>query len=272
MHPNYLKILGLNIATYQNRDHGFPIIFIHGNSLSASTFTNQFNDPLLNKYRLVAFDIPGQGNTGKSNNPEQDYSPITFIKILIELCSQLNIGNGVLVGHSLGGHIALDSLPYLTEIKGIVTFGTTPLTVPPRLDLAFLPNPILGLIFKPELSEDEIEQVAAGFVANGSASPKEIIESLKRTDPLVRLYVGKALSSGATMDEVSILTNRRIPYALLHGKMDQLVNSNYFELLPKEIIWGNRVHYIKGVGHSPQLEKPKEFNKILVDFISSLNI
>lgn len=272
MHPDYLNIFGLNIATYQNRDQGFPIVFIHGNSLSASTFINQFNDPLLDKYRLISFDLPGHGNTGKSNNPEQDYSPVSFIKILIELCSRLNIGNGVLIGHSLGGHIVLDSLPHLPDIKGIVTFGTTPLSSPPRLDLAFLPNPILQLIFKPDLSEEEILQVASGFIAQGVDIPKEIQESLHKTDPLVRLYIGKALSGGATLDEISILVNRKIPYLLVHGEKDRLVNRNYFDLIPKELIWNEIIQLIEEAGHTPQLENPNVFSKILADFISTLNI
>lgn len=272
MTAEFLNLSELNIATYQNREDGFPLVFIHGNSLSASTFVHQFSDPVLNRFRLIAFDLPGHGKTGKTSNPEQDYSPISFIKILIELCSKLNIGKGVLIGHSLGGHIALDSLDYLPDLKGIVTFGTTPLTLPPRLDLAFLPNPVLGLIFKPDLTKEEIKHVGSGFVAGERLIPNEILESLQITDPLVRFYVGKALSSGETLDEVSILTKKKIPYALLHGEMDQLVNKNYFELIPRKLIWREQIQLIEGAGHTPQLENPKSFNKILASFISSLNI
>jgi pimeloyl-ACP methyl ester carboxylesterase len=270
MSPFFIDIFGLKIAVYQNKDYGLPIVFIHGNSLSASTFIHQFSDQTLNKFRLIAFDLPGHGNSVKSNNPELDYSPINFIKILIELCHKLNAANGFLVGHSLGGHIALDALEYLQDVRGLVTFGTTPLTVPPMLDKAFLPNPALGLIFKPELTDNEIQQMAGSFVAKGSNIPEEIIQSIKQSDPLVRHYIGKALNSGQTMNEVEIVRNRKIPYAIFHGHEDQLINPAYFNIISKELIWKNEVQIIDKAGHTLQLENPTLFNKLLFDFIEPL--
>ncbi|MHC1704127.1 MAG: alpha/beta fold hydrolase [Tenuifilaceae bacterium] len=270
MNPILLNFSGFKIASYQNRDNGFPIIFIHGNSLSSSTFINQFNDPILNKFRLITFDLPGHGKSFRSENPEQDYSPTTFIKILIEICTRLNAENGILVGHSLGGHIAINALDYLPNIRGLVTFGTTPLTSPPMFEKAFLPNPTLGLIFKPDLSEEESKQMASSFVKSGIKTPDEIIQSIKIADPLIRLYVGKALTGGNTLDEVKIITNRKIPYAVFHGKNDQLVNGSYFEILPMDSLWRNEVHLIENAGHTPQLENPKLFNELLTKFIDEL--
>lgn len=269
MSPSTIDIGGLKIAVYQNRVRGLPIIFVHGNSLSASTFTLQFNSTSLNHYRLIAFDLPGHGESERSKNPEQDYSPITFIKILVELCTKLNAANAVLVGHSLGGHIALNALEYLPNVRGLVTFGATPLTVPPRLDLAYFPNSLLGLIFKPDLSHKEMEQVASGFVAKGAHVPSEINDSIGCTDPLVRLYVGKVLTSGQTNDEVKIISSRKVPFAIFHGEGDQLVDANYFNLLPRELLWKEQIHLIPNAGHAPQLENPVVFNSLLNKFIEN---
>ncbi|HRW62271.1 MAG TPA: alpha/beta hydrolase [Bacteroidales bacterium] len=270
MTPFYIDILGKSIAVYQNKDHGLPLVFIHGNSLSASTFKLQFSDQSLSNYKLITFDLPGHGNSYRSNNPENDYSPVTFIKIIIELCNKLNAANGILVGHSLGGHMALDALEYLPNVRGLVTFGTTPLTVPTMLEKAFLPNPALGLIFKPELTDNEIQQMAGSFVAKDNNIPEEIIQSIKQSDPLVRHYIGKALNSGQTMNEVGIVRNRNIPFAIFQGQEDQLINPEYFNIISKELIWKNKVQIIDKAGHTLQLENPNLFNKLLIDFIEHL--
>jgi len=270
MSPSNINVGGLKIAVYQNKEHGLPIIFVHGNSLSALTFTHQFSDPALNGFRLIAFDLPGHGNSERSSNPAQDYSPATFIKILIELCHKLNVADAIFVGHSLGGHVALDALDHLPNARGIVTFGTTPLANPPRLDLAFLPNPALNLIFKPELTSQEAQILEAALVSKGTIAPVEISNSIRNVDPLVRHYIGQALTSGSTLDELAILYRRKIPYAIVHGQDDQLVNSQYLMQLPKDLLWHGKIHVEKGAGHSLQIEKPLQFNKVLLTFINEI--
>jgi pimeloyl-ACP methyl ester carboxylesterase len=272
MKPYYLSIQGLNIAVYQSREQGIPIVFIHGNSLSASTFTHQFSDKALNKFRLIAFDLPGHGNSSRSANPELDYSPKSFFTILSKLCKIMNVSNAILVGHSLGGHISINSLEFLPNAKALVTFGTTPLGVPARLDLAFLPNPMLELIFKPDLKPKEADEIASVFIAKGACVPNEIIKSISCTDSLVRFYVGKALTSGQSNDELKIILSKKIPFAVFHGVEDQLVDVNYFKQLPKKMLWKESVHFITNAGHSPQLENPKEFNSLLLEFIEYLDL
>ncbi len=268
MLPSIINIGGLKVAFYQNREEGIPIVFVHGNSLSALTFSQQFTALALSQYRLIAFDLPGHGNSVRSSNPENDYIPAKFIEVLVELCHALGAEDAVLVGHSLGGHMAINALPYLPKAKGVVTFGTTPLTLPLRFDLAFLPSPALGLIFKPNLTLDELSILANEFTANGNDKPEVIFENLKQTDPMVRLEVGKALMSGQTADEVAIIKNSNIPYAVLQGAGDKLINPNYFDFIGNDFIWKQRFQTIENAGHCPQIENPAEFNRLLLHFMT----
>lgn len=260
------------IAVAQTREDGFPVVLIHGNSLSALTFDSQFNSPELIEYRLIAPDLPGHGETGKSPDTENVYSPLNYIRLIVELCLKLNIANGILAGHSLGGHMIISALQALPDLKGALVFGTPPLTVPPRMDLAFLPGPSVGLAFKPDLTEDEIMLLASGFVRQGIQPPEEIIRSIKVTDPLVRLYVGRALMSGQGNDETVRIKDFGKPFAILHGEDDQLVNNEYLNGLNFDNLWEKKVHLIKNSGHTPQIEQPEVFNAILLRFLRDVSM
>jgi pimeloyl-ACP methyl ester carboxylesterase len=50
------------------------IFFIHGNSGSSRTWLKQMSDPLLNDFRMVAFDLPADGNSLASIDPDNAYS------------------------------------------------------------------------------------------------------------------------------------------------------------------------------------------------------
>ena len=83
MTPVLLKIDDLDIAVYESRPDGQAVVFVHGNSLSSESFRDQFESELAEKYRLIAFDLPGHGQSSPARNPANDYSGPGFHKILI---------------------------------------------------------------------------------------------------------------------------------------------------------------------------------------------
>ncbi len=257
-----------NIAILQNREDGFPIVFIHGNSLASDIFISQFKDSNLSEFRLIALDLPGHGDSFKSLNPENDYSPNAFVKVLVETCTLLNATNGILVGHSFGGHLAIEALPHLKKIKGILIAGTPPLMIPPQLDKAFLPSQVLSLAFKADLSDEEKKLLASHFVMPSAPFPTKIYDCICKTDPPVRHYIGRALIAASGNNELQIMIDSHKKIALLHGEYDQIVNLGYLYQLPKSILWNRNIHLIKNAGHTPPFEQPSLFNVILKRFVN----
>jgi len=264
----------LEITCFDNeKDVQTTLVFIHGNSLNASLFTNQFNAQALNQYRIVALDLPGHGDSLKSENPQQDYGVNKFIATLQELIQKLNLDNIVLVGHSLGGHIAIHLLPALLktglQIKGIVLIGTPPLTLPPALEKAFLPNPSMGLAFKPDLSSDEIQMLSKAFINVEMPQFEKVESAIRTTDPLARAYIGQSIATEINESEVDILHNTDIPLAIFHGKDDALVNPDYIKK-QKFNLWRGAVQVIEEAGHCPFIEQPEIFNTLLRDFLKAV--
>jgi pimeloyl-ACP methyl ester carboxylesterase len=248
------------------------LLFIHGNSLRSELFKQQVTGLAFNQFRVIAPDFPGHGRSGRSQNPEVDYSVLGYIDMLKQLVLELKLKNIVLVGHSLGGHIAIHLQSELkkaqVKVCGIAIMGTPPLTLPPKMEQAFLPNPAMALVFKPNLSDDEIFEVANAFIHHDSAFSEDVKKTIASADPMVRPSIGMSIATQIQESEVDILNNSEIPIAVIHGENDSLVNANYINSLGLRL-WQDKIHTINA-GHIPFLEQPSQFNSILQRFIQSI--
>jgi pimeloyl-ACP methyl ester carboxylesterase len=263
-----LQIENIEIQFYDNQSDGFPVVFIHGNSLNAGLFFKQFEDKQINSYRLIAPDLPGHGLSERSINPEKDYSVLSYIQLIKKFIRKLGLHKVAIFGHSLGGHIAIHLSKELSEneIAALVIQGTPPLTLPPELQKAFLPNPAVPLAFKAELNETEIETLSSSFINKENPSYHRLEESIRNCDPLVRPFIGKSISTEVNVDEAKILGNAGFPVAVFHGKDEQNVNPEYIKELNLPL-WRNKIHYIEDAGHSAFLENPESFNSLFMDFL-----
>ena len=242
----------------------FTVIFIHGNSSKANVWQNQLESKLLSPFNLLALDLPGHGKSLNSGL----YSITDLVETLIE-----NIGpyqNVVLVGHSLGGHLAIEIMPRLKNCVGLLIFGAPPVKSPLNLNEAFLPDERMALLFQKRLTTKEAVSFAE-IVCNDFQKQKfDVLGAIQNTDSKFREDIGVSVNMGELSDEVEILKNSSVPIAILHGMEDDLINYNYLEELHIPRLWKEKVHKIEGCGHSPHLEKPIEFNQLLFQFLSDL--
>ena len=266
----YISINNQKIAYYDNKSGNQTILFIHGNSLSSETYLFQLNDQALNKYRLIALDLPGHGNSSKAEEPGKTYSLPGFISVLLEFVDKLNLHNAVFVGHSLGGNIILDAATRLPLAKGFVIFGAPPISIPPDMGKYFLPNPVFPLAYKPDLTNDEIKNLASAFVKKDIEIPDVIIKDIKRSHKNMRACLGASLIPENLVNEVEVIENIGKPVMIVHGKDDQLVNGDYYKELNIPALWQDEIKIIPGSGHCPQLENPEVFNSILLNFLNDL--
>lgn len=265
----HTSIGGLSIAVYENSIESEQVIlFLHGNSLGAFTFFKQLKDPLLQKYRCITFDFPGHGDSASSANPTNDYSMPGMIKIIEEVIKSLNLSTLILAGHSFGGHLLLEAMAgeLQEKIKGLIIFGSPPMTTPPTFNEMFFPLPEAALIFKETLDDSEAASLASVFIKKTDPQIHEIKQSIKNTDPLFRKYLGESIMTGNTMNEMAILSNIKVPVAIFHGRDDQIVNPVYFEKLNFDNLWRNKILMIANAGHCVQMENAKVFNHSLSEF------
>lgn len=93
----------LKIAYVDEGKHEKTLLFIHGLGSYLKGWSKNIG-PLSQQYRCIAIDLPGYGKSSPGKYP---YSPIFFAEVLRDFIVQLSLNDITLVGHSMGGQIAI---------------------------------------------------------------------------------------------------------------------------------------------------------------------
>jgi pimeloyl-ACP methyl ester carboxylesterase len=270
MQPKMLQLPSQKIAYYESSGTGPAIMLIHGNSSSGLSYQHQINSWLGEKYRLVAIDLPGHGNS-EPFAEKSAYGMPGYAATIATAAEALEMEDAVFVGWSLGGHIVLEAHNQLEKAAGFVIFGTPPLAFPPAMEEAFLPNPVVNIGFKANITKEEARAYATSFFVPGTPAPETpFVTDILRTDGNARAGLAASIKPDGYQDEIEIVANLSIPLAIFHGKEEQLVNEAYISKLTMPTLWRNEIQIITAAGHAPQWEQPEAFNGLLDAFMTDV--
>lgn len=239
-----------------NQDKKDCLLFLHGNSHSLNTFSHQMSSPKLQNFRLIFVDMPGHGDSFKS----QDYSLTKMAKSIYDFMSAMECDNIIIVGHSLGGHVAINMLKYLAP-AGLFLFGTPPLKNPFAAE-AFLPNNNAIALGKTEASFEEIEMLVNEMNYRDEQKQTAMADYL-RTDSTFRQVIFTDIIAGSHSNECDLIKSFDGEVKFLLATKDSLINNNY--ILNEFSSSGQEFAEIEA-GHSPHVEMPDLFNKNLSEF------
>ena len=265
-----LDLDGNNIAVYESGGSGPAILLIHGNSANAQTFKHQLGDDFGKTHRVVAFDLPGHGNSPAATNPETTNTLGGYATIVIELITRLQLIKPVVVGWSLGGHIALEAVDSLPNVAGFFIYGTPPIGIPPAMEQAFLPNPVMATAFASTFSEEQASALASAFLKPGAMIPPSFRKAILNTDGKARALLGASIGAANYKDEVQVVAKMTMPLAIIHGAADQLINVNYIRNLMIPTLWRGEIQIIENAGHAIHWEQPNRFNAMLAKFVADV--
>jgi len=233
------------------------IFGIHGNSSSPAIFS-KLKTPLLS-----CLNLPGHVND-RSPNPASDYSVegiSTFVKNQL-----LDERDYILLGNSLGGHLAIEIAADLQGCLGTVLFGTPPVRKPLNMEEAFHPHELLNIYLQGAYDEEMLNKAVDAMTMNKSISDL-LISDFKATDPLFRDNWMASVGAGSLKDEVIEVENLEMPVFVVHGKHDPFINLEYIKSL-KGI---EEIFVMENSSHYPCLEHPEEFDKIVETILSKIN-
>jgi pimeloyl-ACP methyl ester carboxylesterase len=158
---------GQQIAFLQSEGDGRAVVFVHGNSSSARTWLPVLTGPFGRRFRCLAFDLPGHGQSAAAAD-HSAYSLPGYAAVLAGFTQACGAAGAVIVGWSLGGHIALEAAPAMPAAAGYVIFGTPPVACAAQMADAFLPNPAMNVGFTADVSPELARVYAASFTTAGS--------------------------------------------------------------------------------------------------------
>ena len=192
-------------------------------------------------------------------------------KLIAGIIEEKDLRNVILIGHSIGGHIALSALNFSDRVAGIALAGTAPVDGAHDLSKAYIISEAVQTVFKAEASDAEILDFCRNAVYREEKVPV-LARSFRETDPRFREQVGFELDRhfGAKTfkSEIGLLEESAMPVCLIHGAEEKVVNADYLSSLATLNLFQNRVHLISDAGHCTPFEAPEEYSRVLADFVS----
>ncbi len=230
-----------------------PVLLIHGAGGTHQHWLYQVRD--LPQSLSMAPDLPGHGRSrGTGQGTIAAYGDW-----LVSFLDAAGLDQTVLVGHSMGGAIALDvALRYPKRVVGLGLIATgARLSVAPALLESLEKDPATAVetigqwAFGPEAPP---EMVRLGKLLIG-ATPTEVL----RRDFL-------ACDAFDVREKLPQITQ---PTLVVCGTYDRMTPV-HFSVYLRDQIAGARLHLVDGAGHMVQIERPEALVRALVAFLDSL--
>eukprot|EP01096_Ripella_sp_DP13-Kostka_P018264 TRINITY_DN982_c0_g1_i1.p1 TRINITY_DN982_c0_g1~~TRINITY_DN982_c0_g1_i1.p1 ORF type:complete len:374 (-),score=138.79 TRINITY_DN982_c0_g1_i1:41-1081(-) len=261
--------LKVRIAVYENNPERTPtVVFLHGNSLSSQIFQRQYYG--LKNYHTLFLDLPGCGRSqnGLTNDV---YSITNMTQIVLDVIKHFDVEDCYLVGHSLGGVIAIEASQYLPKLKGLALLAGPALPLPLSSNpFVFSSSPSVPLLFTPTLTSAQAKELADSNFAVGFLYPSFVIEDIQDTSPGFRPTVGLSVQTGNYSDQYAILGNLKAKVGMLVGDSDQLLNVTTFvttQAAAVKNLFQKKVTVIERVGHTPSVEDWQAVNSFITSFV-----
>lgn len=268
----------MNISTTHGmvavEDHGTghsAVVFIHGNSACKEVFAAQMRSALRASHRLVAIDLPGHGESEDARDPLRTYTIPGYADVVREVLRALGIDRYVVVGWSLGGHIAIELASAEPRPLGLVITGTPPIgKTMESLGEAFQPTPLMQLTFKPEFTDEEALAYARGTSGSDVSIDDYRYRAARRAHGLARARMGAAVFEGLGADQRRTVEEVGVPLAIINGENDGFLNPAYFDKPRYANLWRGAVQRIPESQHAPFLDQPDLYNGLLVSFCTEV--
>ena len=262
-------------VTYAEAGGGPVLLLVHGMAGGYENWREVF-EPLARRYTVVAPDLPGHGASAPGSG---DYSLGGLAVGLRDLLLALGHERATLIGHSLGGGIAMQlayQFPELAERLVLVSSGGLGPEVSLLLRAAALPGSDLWLAVTARTGSRIGAAVGRGLAAVGLRPTTDVAEVARGYASLAD--PGRRAAFLATLRSVINARGQRIdahdrlyltaglPVLIMWGARDPIIPVSHAERAHNAIA-GSRLEIFDGVGHLPQLEAPARFVAVLEGFL-----
>ena len=227
------------------------ILLVHGYGGDRNSWLF-LQEPLAAKYRVYALDLPGHGTSAKDVG---DGSPGLLADAVVAVLDALGATRAHLVGHSMGGAVAL-----VAAARDPARIASLTLIAPsgfgPEINAGFLRG------FADAQTRRELKPVVGQLFADESLVTRQLVDDLlayKRLDGVdeaLHVLLGALLDGDAqATDSAAALATigGAVPVSVVWGAADRVIPA-----AQAESVTGAVRYLVDGAGHMPHMERPGE--------------
>ena len=270
--PVEVKTGFLDIGTakfyYEEAGSGRPLVMIHGGLMNTSMWDDQFEE-FARSYHVIRYDARGHGRTASE--------PDTFShhKDLKSLVEGLALEKPIIMGLSMGGYTAIDfALEYPGAASALV------LVAPGLSGYEFRSEEFVEFSKRigTAVQSEDVEAIVEAFQTAWTDGPRR---KPNQIDPAIREKVRTmVIENVGRWDERNVeyrpiplaierLSSLNVPVLALVGDIDMPGILEIVALIESEVPDAQTV-IVPGVAHMINMEKPEEFNRIVLQFLDAL--
>jgi pimeloyl-ACP methyl ester carboxylesterase len=246
---------------------GPALLMLHGLSATHVNWEHTMA-AFSSRFRVIAPDLPGHGRSGK---PDAPYTIDFFAGVMRSLGRELGLEEAVVLGNSLGGQIAVQmALDYPAWTRALVLvapaggFGQTVNALSWTIRAVAGPR-LLSFALPYALDRSVHDRTRAEHLARR----RILAERLAHEDfPGFARAVNRSLL-GAIAAGRQPLHEIRQPVLLVWGRNDRMVALSGSRRLTQAVPHA-RLAVLENCGHIPMLEQPEQFNRLVADFLRSV--
>ena len=263
---------------YRRDGEGPVVLLVHGITNDSQSWAPVLRQ-LARDHDVIAPDLPGHGSSARQRG---DHSLGAHACMLRDLVQSLGVDRVTLVGHSLGGGVAMQfayQFPEMTERLVLVCSGGLGREVSPLIRSAALPGaeqvlplltaePLMNagrfvasafgrLGFKPGA---DLAEVSRGIASLGDTERRAAFVRTVRS-------VVSPFGQRVTANDRLYLAEH-VPFLIVWGERDPIIPVEHGRAA-QAAVPESRLEVFEGSGHFPQLDDPYRFAELLTDFIAS---
>jgi pimeloyl-ACP methyl ester carboxylesterase len=275
---DHMVKIGTVNTRYWMDGEGSPVILLHGLSNSVEDWLLNFH-VLVEQYKVYALDMIGHGRTDKPLSVSYQMSDLA--RFLKEFMDVLHIPSAHLIGHSLGGTIALTcTLNYPTYVNKLVLVDSAGLAQECSIILRLISVPGLGEFMGLMGLQGDLEKRMA-LQRKSWPDPDIVPDQMIQLKSAVTLWQDisktyfKTLRGSANVwgmkksvyaPIVQGLPSLKNPILVVWGEQDDLLPVSQAQIV-KDKAPNVRVEIFEKCKHDPMVLNPNRFNQLVLDFL-----
>ncbi|MGE3932284.1 MAG: alpha/beta fold hydrolase [Rhodospirillaceae bacterium] len=252
-------------VSYREAGRGPAIVFLHGLTGNSGVWVDQF-EKLPARYRVIAWDAPGYGQSADLTTPKSDIGQ--YVAALASLLDALKVNRAHLVGHSIGAIVAAAFRRRHKERVASLSL------VEPITGLGRLPEAMRDQAFRARKAEMESLGLK-GFAARrgpatvATTAPQELIA--RAIESAAKLRIQGYLKAWEALCQADLFAELRgidVPTLVVAGTDDSHAPRESCRQIAAGIR-GAQFTVLQGVGHSAYLEAPEVLSATLEAFVQA---